>query len=220
MKYPKINTLFMRKYTLEECKQKKIKKNPIQIPTISNIAFNFIKSWVIQEKIDGMNIRIFKNGEIRGRTDQAAIPPKLLRYLNEIFTPEKMKEVFGDKDAVLFGEGFGTKIQPFGDKYLDHQSFILFDAYINGMWTNVDKISEIAASFGVKSAPYIPWKQESRLMHWEMPDIIAFVESRPKSLISQKELTMEGIVAKPYPMLLFQDGYPVYWKLKCKDFDD
>lgn len=219
MKYPKINTLFERKYTLEQCKQKKVKKNPIQIPIISKVEFNFIKSWVIQEKIDGMNIRIFKNGEIRGRTDESSIPPKLLRYLRELFTPEKMQEVFGDKDAILFGEGFGTKIQPFGDKYLDYQGFILFDAYINGLWVNIDKIESIASSFGVKSSPYIPCKEELGLLHWEINDIIEFVKSRPKSLVSQKELTMEGIVAKSYPMLLFQNGNPVYWKLKCNDFE-
>lgn len=219
MKYPKINTVFMRKYTQEECKVKKIRSNPIQIPTVSKLEFNFIKSWVIQEKIDGTNIRIFKNGEIRGRTDESSIPPKLLKHLQSIFTPEKIQAVFGDKDLMLFGEGYGAKIQRFGSQYLDHQSFILFDAYINGMWVNIDKIPGIAEAFGVRHAPYIPWKEDLGLIEWEINDIIKFVQSKPKSLISQKELMMEGIVAKPYPMLLFQNGDPLYWKLKCKDFE-
>lgn len=219
MKYPKINTVFMRKYTKEECKVKKIRSNPIQIPTVSKLEFNFIKSWVIQEKIDGTNIRIFKNGEIRGRTDESSIPPKLLKHLQSIFTPEKIQAVFGDKDLMLFGEGYGAKIQRFGSQYLDHQSFILFDAYINAMWVNIDKIPGIAEAFGVRYAPYIPWNENLGLIEWEINDIIKFVQSKPKSLISQKELMIEGIVAKPYPILLFQNGDPLYWKLKCKDFE-
>ena len=220
MKYPKINTLFMRRYTQEECKAKKIRSNPITT-AYTKKEFIGIDLWVIQEKIDGTNIRIFKNGEIRGRTDESSIPPKLLKHLQSIFTPEKIQAVFGDKDLMLFGEGYGAKIQRFGSQYLDHQSFILFDAYINGMWVNVDKIPGIAESFGVRYAPYIEqkidWMED---IHWSKEKIIEYVKSKPKSLIAtNKDLIIEGIVAKPYPMLLFQNGNPVYFKLKCKDFE-
>lgn len=208
----------MRRYTQEECKAKKIRSNPITT-AYTKKEFIGIDLWVIQEKIDGTNIRIFKNGEIRGRTDQATIPLELLQYLQSIFTPEKIQSLFGDKNVILFGEGYGAKIQRFGSQYLDHQSFILFDAYINGMWVNIDKIPGIAEAFGVRYAPYIPWNENLGLIEWEINDIIKFVQSKPKSLISQKELMIEGIVAKPYPILLFQNGDPLYWKLKCKDFE-
>lgn len=216
-KYPKINTLFNRVYTPEEIKIYKAKKNPIveDKNEYSREEFKAIDRWTIQEKVDGMNIRILKNGEVRGRTDQASIPPDLLKRLNSIFTIEKLQSVFGDKEVILFGEGYGKKIQACGEKYLDYQDFILFDVWINGIWCNRDALESIAESFSIKCVPLV-----FRLLdcHWNKEDIISFIKSKPNSFIG-KDLTIEGIVAKPDPILLFQNGDPVYFKLKCKDFE-
>lgn len=127
MKYPKINTIWKRD---EKNKFKIIEGN------YSKIEFANIKKWNITEKIDGTNIRIiYKNGIVLfgGRTDNAQIPAHLYEFLQTTFSSSIMNEVFGDADVILFGEGYGPKIQKGGGLYRNGAGFILFDAYI-GEW--------------------------------------------------------------------------------------
>lgn len=69
------------------------------------------ESWIVQEKVDGTNIRVLKDGKFAGRTEVSSIPPFLLKRLEMLFPKEKLRSVFGDKDFILFGEGYGNKIQ-------------------------------------------------------------------------------------------------------------
>ena len=93
--------------------------------------------WEGTEKVDGTNIRIHWDGhdiEIAGHTDKAQIPPKLLAYLEGLFkTPEMeyvFEQIFEEKEAYIFGEGFGAGIQKAGGDYVENGtdvSFIIFD---------------------------------------------------------------------------------------------
>ena len=90
-------------------------------------------TWVGTEKVDGTNIRIHWDGhkiEIGGRTDKAEFQVDLKTYLDSIFLTEEMEyifeQVFGEKDAMIFGEGYGPKIQN-GGTYSDTPKFIVFD---------------------------------------------------------------------------------------------
>ena len=69
-------------------------------------------SWVGTEKIDGTNIRIYQNGQIAGRTDNAQIPTFLLPILEE--ARRKLRESDLPLSTVLYGEGYGQKIQSGG----------------------------------------------------------------------------------------------------------
>ena len=42
------------------------------------------------------------------------------------------EQVFGDKEAYVFGEGYGPKIQTGGGLYSDTPKFIVFDITIDG----------------------------------------------------------------------------------------
>ena len=63
----------------------------------------------------------------------------LLEYLNNKFinieTEELFEQKFGENDVILFGEGYGAKIQN-GGLYRSDNSFILFDVMINGNYQN------------------------------------------------------------------------------------
>ena len=48
-------------------------------------------------------------------------------------------------------------------------------------------------------------------------EIIKFVKSKPQSLCSVNPQGMEGIIARPEPLVLFRNGKPIVWKLKVKD---
>lgn len=218
MKYPKIQTLYKRQYTQEECKAKRIKGNPIVEGCYSREEFEIIDKWIVQEKVDGTNIRIFSDGTFAGRTEVSSIPPFLLKRLQHLFPIEKLKSVFGDKEFILYGEGYGNKIQRYGHLYIPksyvvlQQDFILFDAYINRQWADYNAIASIANEFEIESCPLVFQKSVNK------KEIVEYVKSKPKSLLAQKEMIMEGIVAKTYPLMRFKGGEPIYFKLKCEDF--
>lgn len=96
-------------------------------------AFGYLKdnSWVFTEKVDGTNVRIGWDNEtkrvtIGGRTDAAQMPLFLVHRLQELFTPEKFVEF--TCPVILYGEGYGAKIQKGCGNYMaDRTDFVLFE---------------------------------------------------------------------------------------------
>src|SRR5436309_896873 len=112
MEYPKIETLFQR----DESTFK------VKIGALKNPVYGVIKSWLWSEKIDGTNIRCIWDHEagkvtFGGRTANAQLHADLLSFLVENVTAEKLKAVFPDISAVLYGEGYGAGIQKGGGDY-------------------------------------------------------------------------------------------------------
>ena len=205
MKYMKINTLWKR--------DEKDKYNIIE-GDYSKEEFENIKYWHVTEKIDGTNIRVIYDGEglqFKGRTSKSVVPAHLLKELQEIFKVEKVKEVFEGKKVILFGEGYGHKIQKCGNKYLqDDVSFCLFDVYVEHIWLKQDSIQDVADRFSVKRAFQFGILQKG--------DIINMVKDPTMSILAEKELEIEGVVARSHPLMLFRDGTPIMFKLKVKDY--
>ena len=208
MKYPKINTIWKR----DESNKFKIIEGDFSKQEFANI-----KNWHITEKIDGTNIRVsFENNTIRfdGRTDEAQMPAHLYDALQKIFTISAMQQAFKEPvpcKVVLYGEGYGAKIQKGGGLYRKDAGFILFDAWIDGWWLERDSVNDIADKLSIKSVP------EFGIMDHE--SAIRIVQSRPNSLIAEEPKVIEGIVARSHPLMLFRDGTPIMWKLKVRDFD-
>lgn len=202
MKYPKINTIWKR----DENNKMNIIEGDFSCP-----EFDAIKKWHITEKIDGINIRVLYNGEeprFYGRTDKAQIPPFLLDYLKGKFTRELLKEARNGVE--LFGEGYGNKIQSVGKKYRDDNSFILFDAIIEGWWLEPEKVKILAKDLGIDYVPELGIRTKE--------EVISLVESGFPSSVSKQNLNAEGIVARSHPLMLFRNGEPIMWKLKTKDY--
>jgi ATP-dependent RNA circularization protein (DNA/RNA ligase family) len=176
--------------------------------------------WRVSEKVDGTNIRVIirdpgcgKDVLFAGRTNDAQIPPHLLRTLEELFPPDKLLGVFkGNKESriILYGEGYGHKIQACGGKYRKEAGFILFDVRVGEWWLQQEDVKGVAESLGVPMVPDLGFMSESQ--------IVEFVTQDPPSQCSTESQTMEGIVARSEPLMLFRNGNPIMWKLKCKDF--
>ena len=238
--YPKINSLYKREghdYNPETHEPKKSsKKAALIIGEYACEEFEAIKRWTITEKVDGTNVRIiFERPALdpsvckihfKGRTDNAQFPTFLLTYLQDTFTIDKMDKVFEKSNyVILFGEGYGPKIQS-GGYYRKDPSFILFDAYISGWWLNRDGVSEIANQLDIDHVPiigniklnnYCGGIEQTRF--WTTQEIEQYVRSKPKSNLAQvEEREMEGIVARSEPQMMFRKGGPIMFKLKCKDF--
>lgn len=164
--------------------------------------------------VHNCNIRICWDGyrvEFRGRTDKAQIPTHLLAKLEELFGGESKEEIFeqtfGGKEVILFGEGYGKKIQKGGELYGD-VNFILFDVYVGGYWLSSDIVSDIAEKFGIKRVPI--------LFVGTLNCGVDFIKEHPKSVL--KEAEMEGIVGRPMVQMFSRTGERIMVKIKCRDF--
>ena len=172
--------------------------------------------WVFTEKIDGTNIRVHWDGhkvEFGGRTERANIPAHLLNKLICIFcnneTEELFEQVFGEKDVILFGEGYGIKIQN-GGNYRPDVGFILFDVMVDGHYLDRDNVEGIATTFGLEVVPII--------MHGTIKEAISFVKTAPNSTIGTAK--MEGLVGRPSVELYERYGKRLIIKIKACDFKE
>jgi hypothetical protein len=204
MKYPKIDTIW---------KRDKDNKFEIIEGDFSKPEFEAIRLWDITEKIDGTNIRVmYENGyvEFGGRTDNAQIPAHLFTHLQNTFTVDKMHGVFGDDTVTLFGEGYGPKIQKGGGLYRKDAGFILFDVVVGDWWLNRSNVEVVASNLDINCVELIGTMSYN--------DAIKYVQSSPTSLEADQIKTMEGVVARSNPLMLFRNGNPIMWKLKDRDF--
>ena len=176
--------------------------------------------WYWTEKVDGMNVRVCWDGHrvsFGGRTDRAQIPADLVNRLNELFGTEEAEELFeqtfGEEEAILFGEGYGRKIQKGGGDYIpDGVDFILFDLLIGDNYQSRSVVERCATMFGIETVPTVGYGK--------LEDAVAYVRSHPNSVIAQKPREMEGLVCRPSHELRDRCGNRVIVKIKWNDFKD
>jgi hypothetical protein len=204
--YPKIQSIFKRD------EKGKFLDGVWSRPEIEYLRNN---TWCWTEKVNGTNIRIGWHGGkivLGGRTDNAQIPATLIQYLQELFPEEKMREVFPDSDVVLFGEGYGRKIQKVGSLYIPNGvGFILFDVMVGRWWLNREDVEDVADKLGVK---VVPIRCRSNI-----ENATDFVKAKPMSLLSSNVPFAEGLVGTPMVQMFSRNGTRVMTKIKVKDFE-
>lgn len=174
-------------------------------------------NWIWTEKIDGVNIRVHWDGhkvEFGGRSDKTEIPKPLLNRLNDLFggpvNEELFEQSFGGTDVVLFGEGYGKKIQS-GDCYIpDGVDFMLFDVLVDDVYQHRDKVDSCAEMFGVKSVPIAG--------QGTLDEAVQYVKTNPKSLVGTCD--MEGLVCRPEYELRDSAGNRIIVKIKWRDIKE
>lgn len=212
IEYVKIETPYVR----AEDGSKKLIEGQFRNETVE-----FLKDteWVFTEKIDGTNISIVWDGhkvEFHGRTERAQIPSHLVNKLNEIFggdvNEELFEQIFGETPMILYGEGYGYKIQN-GGGYRDDVSFILFDVYCpdSDIWLKRDAVEDIATKFNIDVVPII--------LKGTIDDAVKFIKTRPKTTVGKCEAPMEGIVGRPSVELKDRRGKRVIVKVKANDYE-
>ena len=205
--YEKIETVFCR----DTNGTKRLVLNDYRNPTIAYLKDNM---WVFTEKVDGTNIRVHWDGhkvEFGGRTDKAQIPGPLLSKLNEMFMTTEAEELFeqvwGDKDVILFGEGYGPKIQN-GGEYRSDVSFILFDVLVGDNYQEREWVEKTAQMFNIDVVPIV--------LTGTIQDGIDYVMKHPRSTMGTA--MMEGVVGRPMIELRDRRGERVIVKIKWEDF--
>ena len=205
--YHKIQTIFKRDMA---SKRKTLMEGDWTLPEFEYLAGN---AWTFTEKVDGTNIRvIFKDGAIAfgGRTEDAEIPAPLVRRLNERFLPlaKRLGEVFTDGAAVLYGEGYGAKIQKGGGNYRADQDFVLFDVRVGPWWLQRADVEDVAQKLGLDVVPVIG--------EGTLHDAVAMAKAGIRS--TWGDFQAEGIVARPKVELNTRGGQRLIAKIKCRDF--
>lgn len=252
--YHKIQTLFKRH--LDGPKKGKMIQGAWTTPELEYLAGN---EWEFTEKVDGTNIRISLNrvgdtifADYAGRTDNAVLPKPLLAHLEATFPtyPLNRRDLrnpsFLDRydevrswmvdndlgDVILFGEGYGPKIQN-GGNYRDDQSFVLFDVKIGDFWLKRDAVNDVAKNLGIDSVPVIgrgtlqdaidivstglTWDRNGKMTNWG-----GFDKNSKRNFNGLKsqwgDFEAEGIVARPVVDLFDRAGNRIITKIKAVDF--
>lgn len=205
--YHKIQSIYKRDMT---SKHKTLLEGQWTLPEFEYLSGNV---WSFTEKVDGTNIRvIFKDGGVTfgGRTEDAQIPAQLVGRLNERFLPlaAKLDEVFPDGAAVLYGEGYGAKIQKIGSSYRADQDFVLFDVRVGQWWLQRVDVHDVAQKLGLDVVPVIG--------EGTLHDAVAWAKRGIRSTWGDFEA--EGIVARPKTELNTRGGQRLIAKIKCRDF--
>ena len=209
--YTKIETIFGR----DMDGTKKLVEGKFGNETVEYLKDN---EWVCTEKIDGTNIGIVWDGHkvsYQGRTERAQIPAHLMNKLIEMFggnaNEELFEQKFGETQVILFGEGYGAKIQKGGGNYRSDVSFILFDVYLpeQNLWLKRDALEDIAKTFGIDVVPIV--------FTGTLNGAVDFIKTKPKSTIGAAD--MEGIVCKPKIDMLDRMGRRLIVKVKVRDFE-
>lgn len=217
MEYPKINSLWKRQDYVKGLP--KGQHGPLIEGEYSEPEFGNVRIWSVEEKVDGTNIRIFyQDGKVSfgGRTKDAQLPCHLLKYLQEAFTEYDLNRTFPCEEGkpypnvILFGEGYGPKIQACGGNYRKDPGLILFDVNVGGWWLKRADVANIAHLLNI---PMVPQLGEMNRI-----EICDFVKSNPMSRCSVFPQVMEGVVCRSEPLMLFRNGRPMMFKLKCKEF--
>ena len=213
IEYPKIETPFNR--DMEGTK--KLIDGSWRNEAVEYLADN---KWICTEKVDGTNISIEWDGHrvnYHGRTERASIPAHLMNKLIDLFGGETNEQLFeqefGDMPVILYGEGYGAKIQKGGGLYSDEPNFILFDVYLpgQGIWFKRESVEDIAKAFGIEAVPVI--------LTGTLQDAIEFVKAKPTSRVGKCEAPMEGLVCRPAVELFDRIGRRIIVKVKVRDFE-
>jgi len=213
MEYPKIETLWNR-----DERTHKVIPGALRLQEFGNVKY-----WRVTEKLDGMNIRIILSPEgtvtYVGRTNDAQMPAPLLAYLSQAVPLTRLLDVFDiGQQVILFGEGYGGKIQR-GGNYRPDPAVRLFDVLVGTWWLEPEAVQDVAAKLDLKLVPdldvidFLPNKADDlRMILNGGQSAVSLAEG------GNRDYLAEGIVARTAPLLLTRRSERVMWKLKFKDF--
>ena len=184
--------------------------------------------------------------EHKGRTDNADIPKPLLYKLEEMFPTQPMfrrdlqmpayntryrelKTWMSENklsNVVLYGEGYGPKIQN-GGNYRDDVSFVLFDVKIGDFWLDRENVNDVAEKLGIDAVPVLGKgtiydaiqmvRYGTRMSSGEIVSVSW--DRHPDRLTSMwGNFEAEGIVARPVVPLFNRKGERIIAKIKARDF--
>jgi ATP-dependent RNA circularization protein (DNA/RNA ligase family) len=207
--YHKIQSVFLR--------DPATKHRTFLIGQYSEPAFEYLANnqWLFTEKVNGTNVRVHWSGEkvtFGGRTADAQMPLFLVYRLEQLFPMAKFAALFPYPeytDVMLFGEGYGAKIQKGGGNYKpDGVDFVLFDVMIGGVYLERNNVEDVAAKLEIPVVPIVG--------RGTLNDAIEMTKGGFNSTWGL--FMAEGLVMRPACELVDRRGHRVITKVKHRDF--
>lgn len=212
MEYHKIETLYERDG-----------KFKVKVGELKNRTYSLLKEWRWTEKVDGTNIRCIWRPAFAaigddaqaltfaGKTDNAQLHADLVTWLRANVTVEKLKAVFPESWAIIYGEGYGAGIQKGGGLLSTTKKLIVFDVLVEGKWwLSHENVCDVAQKLGLDVVP------DFGLMTLE--EATYAVRKGFKSKLNGGQADAEGLVGRPLETLFDKKGARLIVKLKTKDF--
>lgn len=210
VEYPKIQSVYLRD---PDNHHRTFLDGQWSMPEFGYLARN---EWHWTEKVDGTNVRVHWNGEkvtFGGRTEDAQMSIFLLHRLEQLFPRVHFQTHFplpDYTDVMLFGEGYGAKIQKGGGNYNPAGcDFVLFDVMVGGVFLERHNIEDVAQKMGLRVVPI--------LGKGSLEDAIALTKASFDS--AWGAFKAEGLVMRPATELFTRRGHRIITKVKHKDFN-
>ena len=123
-----------------------------------------------------------------------------------------------DSTVILFGEGYGAKIQN-GGAYRQDASFRLFDVRVGDWWLEPENIADVAQKLNISTVPVFG---EIDFLPKSATDLFTILKNEGRSTVALEDggtgCHAEGLVARTCPLLLTRRRDRLMWKLKFRDF--
>jgi ATP-dependent RNA circularization protein (DNA/RNA ligase family) len=214
--YEKIETYFNRDPVTF-----RINTQAIRVP-----EFSAVYRWVVEEKLDGQNIRIHVRRPVgepvsitfNGRTDNAQLSgpvrAAMERMVHRAYAapPDLWQE-----ELTLYGECVGPKIQKNPHKLIEPE-LVLFDVRVQVFptghyWAPREIVSAWAAALGCRTPTVIAGG-------WDIAEIAHQVREGFRVQLNNgvSSERAEGVVCRPSHELTTQRGQRLIFKLKTRDF--
>jgi len=145
-----------------------------------------------------------------------------MEYLKTHFDEATMQVTFGERDSIIFGEGYGGKIQN-GSGYCKEQKFRIFDVLFGKIWLETNEVAYLAKNLDIQTAPFLATISSKELPKTkdELLNVFKKNHNINSSVVAMEDsissVLPEGIIGKTSPQLFNKFGNRVMFKLKMRD---
>lgn len=195
------------------------------------IAFLINAQWIVQEKIDGTNVRVIWDGNrvsfgSKNTLETANLPGRLREHLEAEYGTKEfeylIEQTFGDTPITLYGEGYGHKIQSgagyFPDEPEGKNAFIGFDVRVGRQYLAPDQTQDVLAKLGVPMVYQLPETRTIPELIAEMTNAINSAgEGEPAIAHEGTDKEIEGFILRSAYPLFDHRGNRVITKVILED---
>lgn len=178
-----------------------------------NDTILLFKQCFAMEKIHGTSTHIsFNEGDLRFFSG-GANHENFINIFDKDALLEKFKEL-GQEKVIIYGEGYGGKMQGMKETYGNVLKFVAFDVKIGDCWLNVYKAEKVVESIGLEFVHY-------DVINTDLSTIEEYtykpsVQAKRNGILEDK--AREGVVLRPLEEMTLNNGNRVIVKHKQEGF--
>jgi len=176
------------------------------------------------EKVHGTSCHIRWDGKKMHLFSGGAAGESFAKCFDIPSLTAKLLEVFGDKPACVYGEGYGGKEQGMRDTYGATLCFIVFDVQVGEYWLDLPGAVDVATKLGLEFVPYerIPATVEAMNAARDKPSEVAVRRGCGGNTDKYGFCPpiSEGVVLRPIYRIYGENGERICCKHKRDEFKE